>query len=322
MSRICLTLLALLLAGMPSAEVPAQVWPTKPIRAIVPFTAGSGTDVISRVVLDQLSAQLGQPIIVENRVGAGGTIGAALVTKAEPDGYTLLVQSSALTIAPSIYKNLTYDTGRELVPIVPLGISPNVLVISPAKGIKTIHELVAAARAKPGAISFASAGVGTNTHLSVERLRLSAGLEAVHVPFKGGTEAVTEVLAGRVDLFFSPIGIVVSHIRIGNLLALAVNSRKRSSTLPDVPTTLEAGFADSDYPIWWGLFAPAKTPPAIVEKLHRETFKAVAAPNVQEKRAALGVEPMVMTQSEFETHVKNELQMNAALVKATGVKSD
>lgn len=322
MNRTCLTLLSVLLLGVPSVETSAQAWPTKPIRAIVPFTAGSGTDVISRLVLDQLSIQLGQPIVVENRVGAGGTIGVAVVAKAEPDGYTILVQSSALTIAPSIYRNLTYDTARELAPIVPLGISPNVLVISPSKGIKAIHELVAAAKAKPGAISFASAGVGTNTHLSVERLRLSAGFDAVHVPFKGGTEAVTEVLAGRVDLFFSPIGIVVSHIRARNLLALAVNSRKRSSILPDVPTTLEAGFADSDYPIWWGLFAPAKTPREIVEKLHRETLKALEAPNVQEKRATLGVEPMVMTQTEFEAHVKNELAMNAVLVKATGVKSD
>jgi tripartite-type tricarboxylate transporter receptor subunit TctC len=156
----------------------------------------------------------------------------------------------------------------------------------------------------------------------MERLRLSAGFDAVHVPFKGGTEAVTEVLAGRVDLFFSPIGIVVSHIRARNLLALAVNSRKRSSILPDVPTTLEAGFADSDYPIWWGLFAPAKTPREIVEKLHSETLKALEVPNVQEKRATLGIEPMVMTQTEFEAHVKNELAMNAVLVKATGVKSD
>lgn len=291
---------------------PCPGWPTKPIRAIVPFTAGSGTDVIAHVVLDQLSIQFGQSIVVENRTGAGGTIGAAAVAKADPDGYTILVNSSALTIAPSVYPNLTYDTARDLSPVVPLGISPNVVVISPSRGIKTIHELVATGKAKPGSISFASGGVGTNTHLSAERFRLSAGFDAVHVPFKGGPEAITEVMAGRVDFFFSPVGIVISQIREGILLALAVNGRKRASALPDVPTTLEAGFADSDYPIWWGLFVPAKTPRDIIDKLHRETLKALEVPKVQEKRALLGIEPMVMTQAEFETHFRNEISVNAA----------
>jgi tripartite-type tricarboxylate transporter receptor subunit TctC len=322
MKRFCLILLAVLGGASASTEASAQGWPTKPIRAMVPFTAGSGTDVISRVVLDQLSTQLGQSIIVENRTGAGGTIATAAVAKADPDGHTILVQSSALTIVPSVYPNLTYDTERDLSPVVPLGISPNVVVISPSRGIKTIHELVAAAKTKRGSISFASAGVGTNTHLSAERFRLSAGFEAVHVPFKGGTEAITEVMAGRVDIFFSPVGIVISHIREGNLLALAVNSRKRASALPDVPTTLEAGFADSDYPIWWGLFVPAKTPRDIVDKLHRETLKALEAPKVREKRAMLGIEPMVMIQAEFDAHFKNEISVNAALVKATGVKTN
>jgi tripartite-type tricarboxylate transporter receptor subunit TctC len=321
MKRICLTLLPILALAVPSTQAGAQSWPSRPIRAIVPYTAGSGTDVTARVILNQLSSELGQTIVVENRVGAGGTIGTAAAAKADPDGYTILVQSSALTIAPSIYQNLAYDTARDLAAVTPLGISPNVLIISPSKGIKTIHELVSAAKAKPGSLTFASAGVGTNTHLSAERFRLRAGFEAVHVAFKGGSEAITEVMAGRVDFAFLPIGIVLSHIRDGKLAALAVNGPKRASAL-DVPTTLEAGFTDSDYPIWWATFVPAKTPRDIVDKLHRETLKAMQAPNVREKLTTIGVDPLVMTSAELDAHVKTELSMNAALVKATGVKAN
>jgi tripartite-type tricarboxylate transporter receptor subunit TctC len=322
MKRICLTLLPILALAVPSTQAAAQSWPTRPIRAIVPYTAGSGTDVTARVILNQLSSELGQSIVVENRVGAGGTIGTTAAAKAEPDGYTILVQSSALTIAPSIYQNLAYDTARDLAAVTPLGISPNVLIISPARGIKTIHELVSAAKAKPGSFTFASAGVGTNTHLSAERFRLRAGFEAVHVAFKGGSEAITEVMTGRVDFAFLPIGIVLSHIREGKLTALAVNGPKRALALPDVPTTLEASFTDSDYPIWWATFVPAKTPRDIVDKLHRETLKAMQVPNVQDKLTTMGVDPLVLTPAELDAHVKNELSMNAALVKATGVKAN
>jgi tripartite-type tricarboxylate transporter receptor subunit TctC len=322
MKRICLILLSILALAVPSTQAGAQSWPTRPIRAIVPYTAGSGTDVTARVILNQLSSELGQSIVVENRVGAGGTIGTAAAAKADPDGYTILVQSSALTIAPAIYQNLTYDTARDLAAVTPLGISPNVLIISPSRGIKTVHELVSVAKAQPGSLTFASAGVGTNTHLSAERLRLRAGFEAVHVAFKGGSEAITEVMAGRVDFAFLPIGIVLSHIREGTLAALAVNGPKRASTLPDVPTTLEAGFTDSDYPIWWATFVPAKTPRDIVDKLHRETLKAIQAPLVQEKLRTIGVDPLVLTPAELDAHIKNELSMNAALVKATGVKAN
>jgi tripartite-type tricarboxylate transporter receptor subunit TctC len=322
MKRNCFSLLPILALAVAGTQAGAQPWPVKPIRAIVPYTAGSGTDVTARVILNQLSSELGQSIFVENRVGAGGTIGTAAVAKAEPDGYTILVQSSALTIAPSIYQNLTYDTTRDLTAVTPLGISPNALIVSPSRGIKTIHDLVSAAKAKPGSLTFASAGVGTNTHLSAERFRLRARFEAVHVPFKGGAEAITEVMGGRVDFAFLPIGIVMLHIREGKLSALAVNGPKRASALPDVPTTLETGFPDSDYPIWWATFIPAKTPRDIVDKLHRETLKAIQAPSVQEKLATLGVDPLVLTPAELDAHVKKELSMNADLVKATGVKAN
>jgi tripartite-type tricarboxylate transporter receptor subunit TctC len=320
MKQIWLTLLTILALAVASTQAGTQSWPSRPIRAIVPYTAGSGTDVTARVILNQLSTEFGQPIVIENRVGAGGTIGTAAVAKADPDGYTILVQSSALTIAPAIYQNLTYDTERDLVAVAPLGISPNVLIISPSRGITTVHQLVSAAKAK--SFTFASAGVGTNTHLSAERFRLRAGFEAVHVPFKGGAEAITEVMAGRVDFSFLPIGIVLSHIRESKLAALAVNGPKRASALPDVPTTAEAGFTDSEYPIWWALFVPAKTPRDVTDKLHRETLKAIQAPSVQERLTTLGVDPLVLTPAELEAHVKKELSVNADLVKATGVKAN
>src|SRR5260370_7171517 len=200
MKRICLTLVAILALAVPSIQAGAQSWPTRPIRAIVPYAGGRGTGGTGRVILNQVASELGQSIIVENRVGAGGTIGTAAAAKAEPDGYTILVQSSALTIAPSIYQNLTYDTERDLAPVAPLGISPNVLIISPSRGIKTIHELVSAAKAKPGSFTFASAGVGTNTHLGAERFRLRWGVEAISVPFQSCTPAITDA-TGRVGGF-------------------------------------------------------------------------------------------------------------------------
>ena len=192
----------------------------------------------------------------------------------------------------------------------------------PARGFKTVGDFVAAAKAKPGALNFSSVGVGTATHLSAERFRVSAGVEAVHVPFKGGAEAMTEVIAGRIDFFFGPVGLVLPHVREGKLTALVVNGAKRAAALPDVPTTLEAGFADAEYPIWFGLFLPAKTPRDIVDKLHRETLKALQAPKVRDKLAALGVDPMVMTPTEFDAHVEKEIAVNAALVKAAGIKNE
>jgi tripartite-type tricarboxylate transporter receptor subunit TctC len=303
-------------------DVGAQTWPTKPLRAVVPVGAGSTTDIIPRAVLDQVSSQLGQSIIVENRAGAGGTIGSAFVAKADPDGYTVLVHGSAHTISPAIYSNLSYHPARDFAAVIPLGISPSVLVVPPARGWKTVGDLVAAGKAKPGALNFSSVGVGSATHLSAERFRFSAGVDAVHVPFKGGAEAMTEVIAGRIDFFFGPIGLVLPHIRDGKLAALVVNSARRAAALPDVPTTLEAGFTDAEYPIWFGLFLPVKTPRDVVDKLHRETAKALQTPKVRDKLAALGVDPMVMTPSEFDAYVEKEIAVNAALVKAAGIRPD
>ena len=312
----------LLAAAIVAASVPAsaQTWPTRPIRAVVPFTAGSTTDIVPRIVFDQLSVELGQTIIVENRGGAGGTIGAAAVAKSDPDGYTILANSSAHVISPSIYPNLSFDTARDFAAVVPFGISPNVLVVSPASGIKTVQAFVAAAKAKPGSINFSSAGVGTATHMSAERFRFAAGFEATHVPFRGGPEAMTEVMGGRIDFYFGPIGTVLSAVQEGKVVALAVNGPIRSSALPNVPTLQEAGLKDADYPIWYGLFAPAKTPREIVDKLHAATVKALQTPRVLEKLATIGVDPMPMSPKDFDALVEKEIGVNASLVKAAGIK--
>jgi tripartite-type tricarboxylate transporter receptor subunit TctC len=322
MKRTCLMLLPALGLALSMSHAGAQTWPAKPLRVIVPVGAGSTTDIIPRAVFEQLSPQLGQPIVVENRTGAGGTIGTTFVAKAAPDGYTILALGSALTIAPSLYSNLGYDPARDLAAVVPLGISPNVLVVAPARGWKTVGDLVAAARARPGALNYSSVGIGTATHLSAERFLSSAGVKATHIPFKGGAEAMLEVMAGRVDFFFGPVGLVLPHVREGKLTALAVNGAQRSAALPNVPTTREAGFADAEYPIWFGLFVPAKTPRPIIGMLNRETLKALQAPELREKLAGLGVDPMVMTPDEFEAYVRKEITLNAGLVKVAGIKPE
>jgi tripartite-type tricarboxylate transporter receptor subunit TctC len=304
-----------------TAQAQTSVWPTKPIRAILPIAPGTGADVIFRLVFNQLSIQLGQQVVVENRGGAGGTIGTAAVAKADPDGYTILGSSASHAIAPAIYPNMPYDPVRDLAAVVPVGRTPTALIIAPSKGIRSIQEFVAAARAKRGseAFTFASAGVGSTTHLTAERFRLSAKFEAVHVPFRGGGFR-PEVASGRVDFGFSPIAVALPEVRDGRLLALAVSSKDRASALPDVPTTIEAGYPNSDYALWLGLFVPAKTPRAIVDKLHDETMKALRAPVLRERLAALDVEPMVMTPTEFDVFVRAEIVSQGELAKAAGLK--
>src|SRR5215471_13897325 len=256
---------------------------------------------------------------VENRGGAGTTIGAAMVAKAEPDGYTLLATSSAHTLVPTVYPNASYDTAADFAAVVSLGSSPNVLVVSPSKGFKTAQDLVAAAKARPGSFNFASAGVGSATHLSAERFRMAAGFDAVHVPFRGGAEALAEVLSGRAEFYFCPLGTALPQVREGKLMALAVSSPKRAALLPDVPSVLEL-FPNSDYPFWIGIFMPAKTPRDIVEKLHREAVNTMQSPNVKERLETLGMEPMPLTPAEFDAHVRAEIGTTGALARAAGLK--
>jgi tripartite-type tricarboxylate transporter receptor subunit TctC len=296
----------------------AQAWPSKPIRAVIPFTAGSTIDIVGRIVLDPLSQQLGQPIVVENRGGAGGSIGAGQVAKSDPDGYTILVHAAAHSAAPAAYPNLSYDVSRDFAGVALFGSVPNVTVISPAKGIKTLQELVA--KAKDGNMTFASAGVGSATHWAAERLRLAAGFKATHVPFRGGPEALTEVMTGRVDFMCIGISSGLPLVRDGKLLALAVNTPKRSVALPNVPTTLEAGYPNSEYVFWMGILAPAKTPRPIIDRLHAETMKALENPVVKQKFAPQGIEPMPLKPAEFDELIKKEVAANIELVKAAGLK--
>lgn len=295
----------------------ADEWPTRPIRVIVPLSAGSAADVVPRLVFAQVSAQLGQPIVIENKPGASGTIGARTVATAEPDGYTLLAHSSAHVIVASTFAHLTYDPIKDFAAVAPLGNLPNVLVTSPSKNIKTVQELVALGKTRP--ITFGSIGVGSPIHLTMERFRLSAGIKAQAVTFKGAPEAMVEVMAGRVDVYYAPVVAALALIKQGKLTPLVVSSPTRAPTLPDVPTSLEAGYPNSSYRFWLGVFAPAKTPPAIVDRLNLEIEKALQAPAVRAKLAQLGVQPMTMNPQEFGKFVKDELESNAELAKAAGI---
>ncbi len=313
--------IACLLSTALVAPAPAQdAWPSRPIKAVVPFGAGSATDVIPRVIFEQLQTQLGQSIVVENRGGAGGTIGALQVVKSDPDGYTLLVHSSAHTVAPALYPNLPFNPATDLVPMSMMASAPNVLIISPSKGIKTVQEFVAYGKANPGKLNFATVGVGSAVHMSAERFRAAAGYEAVHIPFKGGAEALSEVLTGRVDYYFCPIATALPHIREGKLLALAVSSKTRAPQLPDVPTTLEAGYPDSDYTLWIGILGPVGTPKAVTDKLNAEMKKAAENPALREKLDKIGVQAMPMTPEEFSSLISEEIKTYGDFVKKSGIK--
>jgi tripartite-type tricarboxylate transporter receptor subunit TctC len=315
------TILALALAaGLSGIAVAQQAWPSRqPIRVIIPFPAGSALDALGRPIFEQVGKQLGQTFVFENKPGAGGTLGMAQVAKAEPDGYTLLLNSSIQTIVPTTFATLPFDTFKDFAAIVPIGQFPNVLVTPPGR-FASVQDMVAKAKAKPNSLSFGSGGIGAATHLNAERFRLAAGFEAVHVPFKGAPDAVREVLGGRIDFYFSPMAAVLSLIEGKKLEALAVSTLKRDSALPDVPTTLEAGYPNSDYIFWIGLFAPSGVPKEIVQRLHDETAKVLADPAMAAQLKKLGANPMPLTPPEFERFLRAELDTNAALIKAAGLK--
>jgi tripartite-type tricarboxylate transporter receptor subunit TctC len=317
---VCLAGLALAAASALAQTSPTQIWPTKPIKVFIPFSAGSATDIIPRAVFERVSAELGQPIVIENRGGAGGTIAVGAVVKAEPDGYTILANSSAHTVAPSIIDNIPYDTAKDLAAVVALGKNANILVVSPAKGWKTAADLVAAAKARPGTVNYASAGVGTATHISAERFRQSAGFQATHVPYRGGPEALADIFGGRVDFYYCPISTALPLIRDGRLLALATSTPLRASALPDVPTSLEAGYANSDYTVWYGVFMPAKTPRAIIDRFHTITMQVIQTPAMRQKLAELAVDPMPLKPAELDALVATEIKANEKLIKAAGIR--
>ena len=299
-----------------AAQAPAP----QTIRFVVPFTPGSGTDIVARAVAEAMSKSMGQTIIVENRPGAGGTIAAAAVARSEADGNTVLIPSSGHALNPAIYSNLGYDTLKDLAGVTPLAALANVLVVNPARGWKSVADLVSAAKAAPGKFNYASAGNGSATHLNAEKFRMQAGISAVHVAFKGTPEALTEIIAGRLDWFFAPMVSALPMINDNRLLPLAVSTAKRSASLPQVPTTLEAGIAGSDYTFWVGMIVPAKTPRAIVSRLHEEALKAMASSEVIERLGKAGAEPFTMSSDAFDAFIKSELETASKIAIAANLK--
>lgn len=319
MRRVVLTgLIAPLLAAF-AASSQAQTWPGRAVSIVVPFSAGSTMDVTTRLLAEQVSKQTGQPFVIENRGGAGGTIAIGQVAKAAPDGHTI-VATGNLGTTYALYANLPYDPLRDFLGAILFASQPLVVVTGASAPYKTLADLVVAGKAKPGSLNYASAGVGTVTHLASERLRLSAGFEAQHVPFKGPTEGLAEVMAGRIHFYTVPIPSAVALVKDGKLRALAVTAQKRAPLLPDVPTTIELGLKDSDYALFSGLFVPAKTPPGVVQRIHAEAARALDSPAVKERFRALGAEAPALSQAAFDKYFRDDVAANVALVKAAGIR--
>ena len=317
-----LSVAAALLALAPSAFAQEAPYPSRTVRIIVPFTPGSVTDIMARSVSDKLAASLGQPVIVENRPGAGGTLGTAVVARSAPDGYTLAVVAAGHAVNPVIYDKLPYDNSKDLAGVIPLGNLPSVLFVSPALGVKSVQELIALAKSKPGALNYPSAGTGSASHVNAEKFRAVTGINVVHIPMKGAPEMVSETLAGRTQFGFVGIAAVLSAVRDGRLIALAVSSVNRAPTLPNVPTIAEAGVPGAEFKFWIGVLAPGPTPRPIVNRLHDEFARALQSPDVRERHANLGAEPMPMSPEQFDALMREDLATLGGLLRAAGVKAN
>lgn len=301
----------------------SQEYPTKPVRIIEPFGAGGGPDLVARAISPRLSELWGQPVTVENHPGKGSTEAPALVAKSPADGYTLLVNTSAQAYSAALLRNLPYDPLKDFIPVAPLTSQPYVLVTGELSGITTVGELISAAKAKPGELKFGSTGVGTGSHLGVEKFNLAAGIKAQHVPAGPGdsiANVIANTVSGRTTYMLAPISFALVHIRAGELCALGVTTKKRSPLLPEVPTISEAGVPGFEHPIWYGVWVPAGTPAGTVEKLAKDIARALAAPDVRDKLAKDGADPMSMTQPEFARFVLNESESAARITKAAGIR--
>lgn len=312
---------AIAFGALVSTLAGAQTWPTKPVKIIVPFTAGSATDILARTYGQKLQEVWGQPVVVENHPGAGGTIGAGIVAKSAPDGYTLLVHSAGFAINHFIYPELPYDSTKDFVDIAPLGGQPNVLVVATDSSIKSVADLIAQAKQKPGTFNYASAGIGSGTHVNAEKFKLATGIDAVHVPYKGTPEALKDTMAGRITYFFSPISAALPPIKDGKVVALGVSSAQRSSALKDVPTIAESGVPGFEYNLWVGVFGPAGLPSDLVNRINRDVMRVMQMPEVKERLSTLGAEPMTMSSAEFTQFVKGEFDTSAKIVKAGNIKA-
>jgi tripartite-type tricarboxylate transporter receptor subunit TctC len=296
----------------------AEQWPNRSIRIISPFPAGSAADTVARVVLNQVSQQVGQPMVIEQRPGAGGASGFATAAKAEPDGYTAVVSSSSMGSELVMHRKLPYDPVRDFASVALFGTQPNILVVNSHSGLKSVADLVAAAKAKPGALTFASAGIGSGSHMAAERLRLAAEIDVRHVPFREG--GLTEVMAGRIDFYFIPLAAAAAALNSDKLSVLAVSTIKRSPLLPNVPSIAEAGYPRAEYVFWNGLSLPVKTPRAVVDALHAQVEKALQDKDVKEKLAKLGVQPELMGVDVFDKFAKDDFVATVQLAKAAHIE--
>src|SRR5216684_7939765 len=303
-----------------AAHAFAQGFPNKPVHVIISFTPGSSTDIVGRIVAQKLSELWGQPVVPENRAGAGGSIGSAVVAREKPDGYTLLINSNAHSVNPAIYAKLPYETTRDFTDIAPLALQPNVLVVNSSAPYKSLMDLVNAAKAKPGAINWCHAGVGSGTHLNTEKFVAAAGINVTQVPFKGTPEVVQAMLSQSVDCYWAPISAAIPHIKGGRVRPLAVSTAKRNGQLPDVPTTGEAGVKGADAPLWFALWGPAGIPAGIVNKISADTRKALKDPAVRDRLVGLGNDTMDMSPEEFKIFVRSEVQEYARVIKAAGIQ--
>jgi tripartite-type tricarboxylate transporter receptor subunit TctC len=312
-------LLALLLA-LAAGGAWAQNYPTKPVRLVISFTPGSSTDIIGRAVAAKLQEMWGQPVVAENRPGAGGTVGSEFVVRSDPDGYTLLANSSAHAANPGMYKELRYDTMRDFVNLALLGGGPNVLMVGPGSGWKTLKDFIDAAKKEPGKLNFSSAGMGSGTHFNLEKLKLAAGIDVQHVPYKGTPEAIGDTIAGRVCCYWAPLNAALPHVNGGKAVALAVSSAQRSPLLPNVPSVAEQGYPGFDYTLWVGLWGPAKMPADVAAKINKDVNAALASPDLRERLTKLGTVPGNLTIPQFTEFVKKEISETGAILKAAGIK--
>ena len=305
-----------------TSSVWAQGFPSKTVRLVATSTPGSPVDLYARAIADHLSKSLGQTVVVENRAGAGGTLAAGYVLGAEADGHVALVNTSAHVVAHHVYTGLAFDLLRDFAGIGPLVMLPNVIIAAPQRGWRSVKDLVAAARAKPGAFTYGTGGSGTGTHMSAERFRLAAGITAVQVPYKGSPEILTEIIPGRIDWAFVPLSTVLGQAGDGRVQLLALSADRRSAQLPDLPTIAESGLKDADFPFWVGMFVSAKVPRAAVRRLNEDTVKAMQSPEVRDRFAKLGAEIAILTPEAFDAYVREQAAVAGVIVKAAGIKAN
>jgi len=297
-------------------------WPSRPVRFILPFPPGGGTDILGRLIAERLSAGLGQPVVIENRGGAGGNVGAEAAARSSPDGYTIVLVAPSLAISPTLYSKINYDPVKDFAPVSLVATVPNVMITQASLPVQNLQEFIAFAKAKPGALNFGSGGAGTSNHLAGELFNIVTGAKLVHIPYKGVNLAMQDVLAGNVHLVFIGIPAAAPHIKAGKLRALALVAPQRSSALPEVPTVAEAGLRDFEVTTWYGVLAPAGTPRNVVTRLNAELGKIMHSPELKEKLAATGTEPLTSTPEEFADYIKREIAKWGEVVRKAGVKAD